>query len=109
MVLYLHLGERTREPPDHGLVRNFVNFDANNYTEIEHKLIALILLIVDADGVAKDPVSVFRITDCDISIAEGLPWDDILGYRLKVKQTRFIDVWFWNNAPWRTLVNDSCP
>jgi hypothetical protein len=108
MILYFHFRKGTSESPDHRLVRNFINLDTNNYTEIEHELITLVLLIVDADGVAKDPVSVFWITDRNISIAEGLLWDDVLGNRLKVKKTGFVNIWLWNNTSWRTLMNDSC-
>lgn len=85
LVLDLHLSESARQPSDNGFIWNFVNLNTDDYTKVEHKLISLVLLVIDTNRVTKDPVSVVRITDGDISVAKCLPGNDILCNRLKVK------------------------
>jgi hypothetical protein len=106
LILNFHLREGARQSSDDGLVRDLVDLDTNHNAEIEHELIAFILLVLDANRMTKDAVLVIRVTNCDISVAECLSWNYILGHGLEVKETRFVYTWLGDNASWRALVDN---
>ena len=94
------------QSPDHSLIRGPVNVNTDDDAKVEHELIALVLLVFDADWMPKDADLVVRIANCDISIAESLARNYVLCHRLELKKSRLRDVWLWGDASWGALVDD---
>jgi len=105
--LDLHLSESAGQSSDHLLKGSLVDINLDDDTEVEHELIAFILLILDADWVAEDAVLIVGIADGNVTVAEGLAGNDVFGHRLKVKQTWLVNIRLWDNTSWRALVDDS--
>ncbi|KFY26599.1 hypothetical protein V493_03990, partial [Pseudogymnoascus sp. VKM F-4281 (FW-2241)] len=74
--------------------------------EVEDEFIAFVLLVVHAHGEAEDAVLAARVTPGDVAVAEGLPWDDKVGYGLEVKQLRILVALFGDDASGGFLMDD---
>jgi len=78
----------------------------NDDTEIEHKFISFIFFVFDADRMTENPIFAVRVTNGNVAVTEGLTRNDIFSHGLEIKEPGFVDVEFWDDASWRTLVDD---